>query len=47
MARKKAKKRTSHNPALKARMKRSGSRIVHGYETAARKKRVTRKRKRK
>jgi len=40
----KAKKRTTHNPGLKARMKRSGTRIVHGYETATRKRR-TKKRK--
>jgi hypothetical protein len=37
--RKKTKKRTSHNPALKLTMRRKGSRLVHGYETAARKRR--------
>lgn len=33
------KHRTSHNPALKLTMRRKGSRLVHGYETTARKKR--------
>lgn len=33
------KSRTSHNPSLKSRMKHSGTRLVHGYETAKRKKR--------
>jgi hypothetical protein len=39
MARKKVskKKRTTHNPSLKASMRRKGTRIVHGYETARRK----------
>jgi hypothetical protein len=39
VSRKKTKKRTSHNPALKLTMRRKGSRLVHGYETAARKRR--------
>jgi hypothetical protein len=46
MARKKSKTRIyeqssrskkRHNPSLKASMKRKGSRLVHGYETARRK----------
>ena len=35
VARKKS--RTTHNPGLKSRMKHSGTRLVHGYETAKRK----------
>jgi len=34
----KRKTRTSHNPSLKATMRRSGKRLPHGYETVARKK---------
>ena len=30
-------KRTTHNPGLKSKMKHSGTRLVHGYETAKRK----------
>lgn len=46
MPRKKAKKsRTQHNPALKLRMRRSGSRLVHGYETTTRKRTKTRRKK--
>jgi|WetSurMetagenome_2_1015567.scaffolds.fasta_scaffold1034463_1 hypothetical protein len=32
------KHRKTHNPALKLTMRRKGSRLVHGYETASRKK---------
>lgn len=46
MARKKAKKsRTSHNPSLKARMKHSGVRLPHGYETVKRKAKAKRRKK--
>ena len=34
--RKTAKKRSTHNPGLKATMRRGGKRLVHGYETKAR-----------
>jgi len=39
MARKKVtkRKRSTHNPGLKMTMRRKGSRLVHGYETVARK----------
>ena len=46
MARKATKKsRSMHNPALKTRMRRSGTRLVHGYETTSRKRKTTRRKK--
>lgn len=38
-------KRSTHNPALKATMRKRGKRIVHGYETAARKRKSSRRKK--